>query len=479
MASKSRVLRFALPYGATNPVVVNPELGLDKVVRRGGGHTAATDVTLLDSSDHRLLRAGIVLAHRVSDGLGEWFLDAPGWQPWLPVEMVDQHGAVDELPVEMARLVHPFRRSAPLGPVAALGRRRTGWLLVDAEGGPVARLRDDQITIRRGGITTARYREVTAKLEPSATRAQRQHLCDAMLAIGGARVESFPSLPARIGPPATGLSDFRGPYELREDSTLEAFVGWLFARRLDRVMRADLTLRSGESTDMDLLREQLAGLRGELRSLSFALEPVWRERVEREIDLVLPTLASRSIDQLDEDYFDVIDSLVLGVRAPKLGNLSQHRAVEALDDQVVLGATILFDRAHSLTLASGDDRWAATLTSARQVAAMAHTAALLGEKRARKLEQRLDETISLLGHCQMPPGLDEPHLELDWDAATAFQEGRRFERGRQERMAWRRRFIETWPEVEKRLRKLRRKRPEAPAHGHHEHGQPGHGRRQQ
>jgi hypothetical protein len=41
-------------------------------------------VTLLDAPDHRLIRSGVLLAHRVLDGRGEWYITAPDWQPLLP-----------------------------------------------------------------------------------------------------------------------------------------------------------------------------------------------------------------------------------------------------------------------------------------------------------------------------------------------------------------------------------------------------------
>ena len=67
-----------MPYSAPAPRMVNPELGLHNLVARAG-HNAAyeIDVTLLDAPDHRLIRSGVLLAHRVLDGRGEWFLTRP------------------------------------------------------------------------------------------------------------------------------------------------------------------------------------------------------------------------------------------------------------------------------------------------------------------------------------------------------------------------------------------------------------------
>ena len=65
-----------------------------------------------------------------------------------------------DLPEELADLLRPLRRRATLGPVAALTCDRREFALRDDHGTTLALLRDDKVTVRRGGLTTARYREV-------------------------------------------------------------------------------------------------------------------------------------------------------------------------------------------------------------------------------------------------------------------------------------------------------------------------------
>ena len=76
---------YDMPYSAATPRMINPDLGLHHLVVRAG-HNAAYEisVTLLDAPDHRLIRSGVLLAHRVLDGRGEWYITAPDWQPLLP-----------------------------------------------------------------------------------------------------------------------------------------------------------------------------------------------------------------------------------------------------------------------------------------------------------------------------------------------------------------------------------------------------------
>ncbi|HEU4908789.1 MAG TPA: hypothetical protein VFT17_07995, partial [Propionibacteriaceae bacterium] len=69
---------YDMPYSAAAPRMINPDLGLHHLVARVG-HNAAYEisVTLLDAPDHRLIRSGVLLAHRVLDGRGEWYITAP------------------------------------------------------------------------------------------------------------------------------------------------------------------------------------------------------------------------------------------------------------------------------------------------------------------------------------------------------------------------------------------------------------------
>ncbi len=455
--AKQKVLLFEMPFSVDDPLLVKPSIGIERVRLQGRRHSFSMDITLLDTPDHRLLRAGVVLAHRVVDGLGQWYLDAPTWTPWLPANATHDMGAAGDLPQKYASLVRPFRRRASLGPVAAVTCLRRQWQLLDADAEVLATLRDDQLTIQRGGLIMARYRELTLTAHEGRTsREQRNHLTETLLALGATRVDQFPTLTERIGAPATGLTDFRGPVELSPDADFEHFVSWLFARRLDRIMRADLALRSGQDDDLDHLREELVSLHRELRSLSFALEPVWRAEVEKHIEVVLTSLPGRTVHQLGDEYFGVIDALVLGVRAPKIGDLSGHRASDVLSQQAVAAATILFDRALSLTLSAGGDRWAATLASAQQLHSMAATDRAVFGKAAKRTEKALDECLELLRRCQLPPESAQPAIDMTWDAATAFQEGRHYERRRQECMANRRVFVDAWPGLEERMRSNRK-----------------------
>lgn len=444
-----RALRFEMPFALSEPMLVRPELGIERVVARGAGHCVTRDTTLLDTADNRLLRAGIVLAHRVHDGLGEWYLDAPGWGPWLPTNRIEPLGADGDLPEEFALLVRPFRRSATLGPVAAITLKRVEWRVLGTDDEALGLLRDDRLTIRRGGVTIGRHREVTVRPADAMTREQRTHLSEALVYSGGTRVGAFPSLVERLGAPATGLTDFGGPREWNDDFTLEGFVSWLLSQRLTALLRADLELRNRPEGEGKALLDELRALQRELRGVSFALDPGWLAAVEQDLGAVISLPEGTRINALGDEYFRVLDAVVSAVRAPRLGDHSRHGAAQEFRHQLVAATTILFDRAESLNLATPDERWAACLASARQLQSMVHVAEPLLGRPARRAGKTVDTLAELLSGAQtcIPSSLVEP----GWSVDEAFEAGRELERALQQRAAGRLDFIDHWPKLRREM----------------------------
>ena len=110
-----------------------------------------------------------------------------------------------DLPEELADMIRPLRRRATLGPVAALICDRREFALRDEDGTTLALLRDDKVTVRRGGLTTARYREVLiTPVGPGLTDEQVAFLDRALTA---GRRHLRPALPA-AGFPARRAGDW-------------------------------------------------------------------------------------------------------------------------------------------------------------------------------------------------------------------------------------------------------------------------------
>ena len=190
---------YDMPYSAATPRLINPDLGLHHLVARIG-HNAAYEisVTLLDAPDHRLIRSGSCLPIGCWTGVASGTSPAPDWQPLLPEDRIELMGHAD-LPDDLADMIRPLRRRATLGPVAALTCDRREFALRDDAGTTLALLRDDKVTVRRGGLTTARYREVLiTPVGPGLNDEQAAWLDRSLLQVGATQVPRFPAgLPAR------------------------------------------------------------------------------------------------------------------------------------------------------------------------------------------------------------------------------------------------------------------------------------------
>lgn len=474
--ARRRKLFFELPYSLSSPRLTNPSVGIDRLTVRNDA-TYEMVITLLDAPDQRLLRAGVMLAHRVVDGLGDWYLDAPSWQPWLPADHSEPLGAAGDLPEDLAELVRPFRRRAALGPVAAVTIDRTSYTLKDADDVSLGTLRDERITIRRNGLTTGRSREVTLVPSPAMTGAQRRFLNESLTMVGGIPVDAFPELVTSLGAPATGLTDFPEPREWDAKVSLETFVSQVFATRLQDIVRADLALRASElaqkmrqaASDADdetptpepskkdrrmgikPLVNELVGLRQMVSSLSSVLEPTWRASFENDLAAIIDQGTDRPVSSLDERYYSVLDRLISAARAPQLGDLSNRQAAPVLRQQLEGGMRILMDRCQKLTMDSPDEAWDGALNAAGHLLGTTQGLGILFGKLARKLAKQLRKLQGLLAPAQRVADWPGDEVMATWSVAEAFEAGRDLQRDGDARDAARRQFIDQWPSLRRKI----------------------------
>ena len=433
------VMRFDLPFQADAPSLLSDAIGITGLMeRRAASHSI--DVTILDTPDDRLLRAGVVLAHRVLGGVGDWYLAASGWVPHLPAERIVPINATAELPQEFADLTRPLVRRAVLGPVAALECQRVEYLLRGPDG-PLGSIRDERVTVRRGGMATARYREATLTPTGLLGKHQLEHVLAALDAVSATAVDEFPSLQQRLGPPATGGTDFPSPGPLNREATMEAFVTRLFAADLQSLVRA-------QYRDEDAVTEALHEFRGHVRGLANVLDPEWRQAVESAVEKAsTPRQAA----------LDVTESLVAAVRAPRLGDISAEPAAKLLLKRAQQGAYILADRCRSLTADSPGAGWRAAFAAAEQVHACGLVAVQLHGKPGAKLLKIISQVTHDLRDCAAD--VESPDLD-GLTPVEAFELGREAERGHQRVIAARAGFVAGWPEqvvrVRKSLAKVRR-----------------------
>ena len=441
-------LRLEAPYSSDSPQLTSEAVGLPRVIRRPAA-SLSTDVTIIDAADGRLLRDGVIVAHRVLGGIGQWYLSAQRWAPLLPEERIEPLGANGDLPDDFIRMLKPLIRHGVLGPIAGVHSDRDEWALRDVDGEVAAYVLDEKVTIRRSGITTARYREITITPTRALTGQQRDFLLDAALSVNAAVVEDFPSLQQRLGAPATGLTNFPQPSSVAKDATLEEFVTEIFAGHLQRIVWADLARRIEAPNELTELNAALWSFGRDLRGLAPVLEPAWRQSVEQR----LANLPFESAADVEAPVLDVLDDLVSTVLAPRLGDLSQRPAAQVLFERAEQATYILVDRCRALEVTSPDDRWQAARRAAEQLDVAASVTTPLFPGELGKLTDQLGEIIADLKQAAKGSFGSTPELD-GLSPSQAYQLGLETERRqcgvRQRRVA----FIERWPERVRAARKV-------------------------
>jgi hypothetical protein len=458
-------LLFEMPYSASAPRLINPDLGLHNLVSRAGHNAGYTiDVTLLDAPDHRLIRSGVLLAHRVLDGRGEWYLGAPAWEPLLPEERIEPMGQGD-LPQEFADLVRPFRRRATLGPVAALTCERREFALRDDRGTTMALVRDDKVTVRRGGLTIARFREVMlTPTGPGLTQEQAAHLHGRLTGAGGTQVTTFPLLVTRLGAPATGPTDFPHPDGLDNQSYFTKFVSTLLGTRLRDILEADLAVQADDASGPARLRDHAARLRTELGGLSAVLDPDWTEDLDEELGWLVAEaeqdgaaaaehLASLRARLRGERYLTLLDRLVTATRSPKVGDSSTVATAEVLEALLDATRGRLRKSAAKLSVDSPPAAWESVALAISDLTGVCDVAVHVLPDEADALRRRLAGVSGLLTEAIDRWGRVE-RIEADAAGATpskAFSLGRSYEHELSEVHQAREAFLQAWPKTAKKL----------------------------
>jgi hypothetical protein len=453
---------YEMPYSAATPRMINPDLGLHHLVARMG-HNAAYEisVTLLDAPDHRLIRSGVLLAHRVLDGRGEWYITAPDWEPLLPNDRIELMGHAD-LPEELADMIRPLRRRATLGPVAALTCDRREFALRDQQGTTLALLRDDRVTVRRGGLTTARYREVLiTPVGPGLTDEQVAWLDRALVQVGATHVPRFPRLVSRLGAPATGPTDLPVPGPFDAAAPFKKFVSQLVALRLRQIVEADLAIRGGDLGAVDRLADQAARLRRELMGLSVVLDPEWVEDLYDELGWISLEGNSSNGDGHDrltarlrsERYLTVLERLVAAVRSPKLADQRSDPAGEVLAGLVSMAVARMSRCADQLIVDSSDEEWEEAWQEMGRLEWVVGVAGQVLPEEAATIQHQLLKPRQLLAeiHNDHRRELVTTEQIAKLLPAQAFAAGRDFERDYRRVRRSRREFVDVWVKTKKKL----------------------------
>ncbi|MGD7705091.1 hypothetical protein [Microlunatus sp. Y2014] len=433
------LLRVELPFAAELPRFRNDDLGLRNLSARLGPLSSGDQVvTLLDAPDQRLLRSGVQLAHRVADEVGEWYLAAPDWLVDLPAEHVVPLTDDGDLPDEILQWTRPFRRNGTLGPVAALTVTRREFTVRNVAGESVGRVLQERVTVRRTGLITARFHEVTVQVQAEVTVEQRAWIRQALIMAGASVVDAFPQLVQRLGAPATGPSDFPDPADIEVDA-VRGWVSAVVAGHVRRLVLADLC----DPRPMTAVQDRATRLRADLAALSPLLGPDWMSEVS--LDLAwLGRLDPTDPGPLQgQRYLGLLDALASCTRHPDVGDaalLDSRQAADQLIRDTVAEAVLQCD---ALTDRSDDDQWQSALEAVRRAADAASLGRRISSKKARRRATRVRRATRGIDSC-VDDGAAWLVERAAAEPAAAFELGREYERRLRRLRRNRRNFVAHW-----------------------------------
>lgn len=461
----STVRRYEMRDLAAAPRFANPDLDLGNPAMVST-KPAVCDLTVLDTADRRLLRAGIVLAHRSTDGVGEWLMAAPAWAPQLPAEYVEPMTS-GEVPERIRVLLAPFLRQASLAPVGTQHRTRTTYLIRTSVREPLGSVIDDVFTVRRDGTLVTRYREVDVDTG-AMSRDQLDWLDDALHSVEAVRVERHLSLPARfrvlIEEPAGEDPDAVRPVapvsggSVGTDASMAEIVGHFVGEEAHQVLLADLNVRSGRTRKVQPLVRGLRTFAAELPVLAPVL-PVGQ------LDDLVAALGAAA-DRLDgafgvdqqtllngDDYLGIYERID-ALRTPPLADgIGLRPAREEIGQMVEAATQLMLLSGEAAPHAADDSGWHAAAVAADRLVATAELASLLAPKQAKRLRDRARDLYDELVGCDNEE-LEALRSSLEGASVEeAFGIGRQYADLAESRSVARADFVEHW---DKGGRKLRR-----------------------
>ena len=166
--------------------------------------TVDLDATYFDTADLRLGRRGITLRHRRRGARETWTLKLPtegsDLTDGLSRDEIEVSGPAGAVPASLTLLAAAHVRTAGLAKVARLMTVRRRTVVEGPDGGALAEIDDDEVSVMDGGRVAARFREVevevAADAAPEVAEALVARLCRAGAEPGGL----VPKVARAIGP---------------------------------------------------------------------------------------------------------------------------------------------------------------------------------------------------------------------------------------------------------------------------------------
>jgi CHAD domain-containing protein len=252
----------------------------------------ALRATYYDTADRRLARAGVSLRYRRGD-------DVP-WTVKLPTDVVgvrheiSRAGTPGAVPDELAELVTAYTRGSALEPAAVLRTSRRVHELRSRDGGLLAELDDDTVSVLDGRTTRLKFREI--EVERHSCGSKLMDRVDEALRGAGAATGTFTAKHIRaLGP--LGPPELPKPAGLSRRATAGAVVTDALRSDIGRMLAYDPLVRLREplpdgDTAVHQMRVGIRRLRTDLKTFRPILDTAWANGLREELSWIADSLGA-------------------------------------------------------------------------------------------------------------------------------------------------------------------------------------------
>jgi CHAD domain-containing protein len=236
-----------------------------------------------DTPDLRLARWGVSLRYRAGEG---WTLKlSPSTEKgMLERDEITFQGGPKKPPAAAIALVRAYVRTSELVPVARLSTMRRRVRLLGADGGRVAEVVDDEVSVRDGRRVAARFREIEVEVAGAdENEAIVAPLVERLRGAGAGVPDPTPKHIRALGPRAMEPPEV-APFPVTPEAPAREVIRSVLADAVAAILRHDPLVRVGSDPEaVHQARVATRKLRSHLRTFGPLLEPEWTEPLRSEL----------------------------------------------------------------------------------------------------------------------------------------------------------------------------------------------------
>jgi CHAD domain-containing protein len=238
-----------------------------------------------DTADLRLARWGVSLRYRAGEG---WTLKLPprhaanDSQALLERDELTFQGGAKRPPPAAVAVVRAYVRNAELIPVARLSTVRRRVRLLDAAGGRLAEVVDDEVSVRDGRRVAARFREIEVEVTGDADGIIAPVVAR-LRAAGAGAPDPTPKHIRALGPRAMEPPEV-APMVVQPESPARDVIRSVIAQSVAALLYHDPLVRtSGDPEAVHQARVATRKLRSHLRTFGPLLDQEWTDPLRSEL----------------------------------------------------------------------------------------------------------------------------------------------------------------------------------------------------